>query len=90
MPPTTLGIKLDEETRARLKNLGKKTERSPHWLMKKAIHEYLDREEKYVEQREEDRQRWERYVQTGAFINNDSMMSWLDDLADKTPSEENP
>lgn len=42
------GITLDEHTRLRLKRLGEQRERSPHWLMRTAILEYLDREERYV------------------------------------------
>lgn len=37
MSVTTLGIKLDGETRARLKAVSAKIDRTPHWFMKKAI-----------------------------------------------------
>jgi predicted transcriptional regulator len=83
MASTTLGIKLDEKTRQRLKQLAELKDRSPHWIMKTAIGEYLDREEAEERQQAEDRARWERYVETGAFIDNDEMMSWLDGLAVK-------
>ena len=83
MTSTTIGIKLDEDTRERLKHLSLLKERSPHWLMKAAIREYLDREEARERERHEDQARWKRYVQTGAFIDNDSMMSWLDGLAEQ-------
>jgi predicted transcriptional regulator len=83
MASVTVGIKLDEETRERLKHLSALKERSPHWLMKAALREYLDREEAYERQRHEDQARWERYLQTGAFIDNESMMSWLDRLAEE-------
>lgn len=42
---TTCGVKLDQETRDRLKVLAVRKDRTPHWLMKRAIKEYLDREE---------------------------------------------
>ena len=41
------GVKLDENTKQRLYTLGAVCERSPHWLMKTAILDYLDREEAY-------------------------------------------
>jgi predicted transcriptional regulator len=71
----TYGVKLDDETRDRLKSLGEAKERSPHWLMKTAIREYLDREGAFEREKQEDRERWERYTRTGAFIDNDSMIN---------------
>ena len=40
-----MGVKLDEDIRTRLKTLGESRDRTPHWLMKKAITDFLDREE---------------------------------------------
>jgi predicted transcriptional regulator len=40
---TTMGVKLDEETRNRLKSLSTAKQRSAHWLMREAIREYLDK-----------------------------------------------
>ena len=39
MDMTTMGVKLDRETRARLQKLGKARNRSSHWLMREAIRE---------------------------------------------------
>lgn len=39
---TTLGVKLDEATRDRLKEAARKIERTPHWLIKQAIFSYLE------------------------------------------------
>jgi predicted transcriptional regulator len=78
---TTQGIKLDEETRDRLKTLGEKRDRSPHWLMRAAIESYLDHEEKYENEKAEDLQRWERYQLTGRAIDGEVVEDWLDDLA---------
>ncbi len=38
---TTVGVKLDEKTRERLKAAGQKIERTPHWLIKQSIFHYL-------------------------------------------------
>jgi predicted transcriptional regulator len=75
---TTMGLKLDDDTRARPQQLGATRERSAHWLMKMAIHEYLERVEP---ERLEDVARWQRWVETGAHIDHDSMTTWLDGLA---------
>ena len=39
---TTLGVKLDEATRDRLKEAARRIERTPHWLIKQAIFSYLE------------------------------------------------
>jgi predicted transcriptional regulator len=49
--------------------------------MRTAIQEYLEREETIEQERREDQERWERYLQTGAFVDNDDMMRHLDALA---------
>ena len=81
MGATTMGVKLDQETRDRLKRLGETKDRAPHWLIKTAILEYLGKEERAELERHEDAQRWERYRLTGHFVGNDEAMAWLDALA---------
>jgi predicted transcriptional regulator len=81
MSAPTIGLELDDETRERLQQLGQRRDRSPHWLMKAAIRQYLEREERIERERQEDEARWRRYVETGAFFANADMMQWLGDLA---------
>lgn len=45
MSTTTLGIKLDAGTRARLKSVSARLDRSSHWFMKKAILELIEKVE---------------------------------------------
>ena len=45
MSTTTLGIKLDAETRGRLKTVSTRLDRSSHWFMKKAILELIEKVE---------------------------------------------
>lgn len=78
---TTQGIKLDDATKRRLKDLGEKRHRSPHWLMKTAIEDYLNREERYEREREEDEARWEQYQLTGQAVSHEAVSVWLADLA---------
>ncbi|HLA49074.1 MAG TPA: ribbon-helix-helix protein, CopG family [Candidatus Saccharimonadales bacterium] len=78
---TSQGIKLDTETRDRLKTLAKKRDRSAHWLMKTAIEEYLEREERYEQEKKEDMERWEKYLLTGEAVENDKVVDWLNDLS---------
>ncbi len=80
---TTLGVKLDEETRQRLKALGERKERSPHWLMIRAIHEYLDREETAEREKQEDLDRWKHYMDTDQYLSHSEMKKKLTGLASK-------
>jgi predicted transcriptional regulator len=80
----TQGIKLDDDTRKRLKALGEIRHRSPHWLMCTAIQAYLEREEAYEQEKQEDMERWERYQLTGAAISHDTATQWLEKLANGT------
>lgn len=79
---TTQGIKLDDDTQARLKSLAEKRKRTPHWLMRTAIEDYLAREEQYEKEKSEDMQAYEEYLRTGQAIDHEDVMMWLKDLAD--------
>ncbi|MCS3457916.1 trifunctional transcriptional regulator/proline dehydrogenase/L-glutamate gamma-semialdehyde dehydrogenase [Aeromonas sp. BIGb0445] len=46
MATTTLGVKLDEATRDRLKQAAQTIDRTPHWLIKQAIFTYLEQLER--------------------------------------------
>ncbi|MGV2288486.1 trifunctional transcriptional regulator/proline dehydrogenase/L-glutamate gamma-semialdehyde dehydrogenase [Trinickia sp. YCB016] len=43
MASTTLGVKVDDILRARLKDAANRLERTPHWLIKQAIFAYLEK-----------------------------------------------
>ncbi len=43
MGTTTMGVKLDEATRERIKSAATRIDRTPHWLIKQAIFNYLER-----------------------------------------------
>lgn len=42
MASTTMGVKLDDDTRKRIKEAASKLDRTPHWLIKQAIFSYLE------------------------------------------------
>jgi len=83
MKTTTMGVKLDNDIRDRLKALGTAKERTPHWLMKKAIQEYLEKEEKHEREKKEDRQRWQRYQDTGEYLDHEEAKKRLTRFADQ-------
>jgi predicted transcriptional regulator len=77
----TKGVKLDDTTRQRLAALARIRDRSPHWLMCKAIETFLEREEKYEREKREDMERWERYQVTGEAVSHEKAAEWLENLA---------
>jgi predicted transcriptional regulator len=78
---TTLGVKVDEALKERLKTMAEHKDRSTHWIIKQAIQEYLAREEAIERDRREDRERWERYMLTGSAVDNATAIAWMEDLA---------
>ena len=73
-----VGVKLDDELQARLKALAERCERSPHWLMKKAICEFIDREEAAEQERQLLLERWNRYQETGESVPYKTVVKWLE------------
>ena len=87
MGTTTIGIKVDEETRRRLKELATAKNRTAHWLVKEAVSEYLAREEVVEKERVEDQRRWDHFVMTGEAVEHDRVRDWLQSLADGKDEE---
>ncbi|MCA3269783.1 MAG: ribbon-helix-helix protein, CopG family [Thalassospira sp.] len=65
---TTQGIKIDSATRQRLSALAANKGRTPHWIMRTAIEQYVEREERFEREKEEDAARWAEYLLTGEAI----------------------
>jgi predicted transcriptional regulator len=57
-------------------------DRSPHWLMRKAIETFLDCEEHYEQEKLEDMERWERYQLTGVAVPHEKAAEWIENLAE--------
>ena len=81
MAKTTVGVKLDDDTRARLKKLGDSRQRSTHWMVREAVARYLEVEERYEREKTEDMARWAHYVETGHAVPHETVTAWLDELA---------
>lgn len=70
-------VKLDDATYDRIKTLGMARKRSPHWLMKEAILQFLDREEEAELIRRDTLERWARYEATGETVSHEDVEAWL-------------
>ncbi len=77
MKTINTGVKLDVDLHIRLKALSDIKERSPHWLMKKAIEDYVNKEEVFERENREDEDRWQNYKLTGHGISKERVDEWL-------------
>ena len=75
---TSKAIKLDDETYSRLQQLAEAKRRTPHWLMREAIRQFLEREETAAKIKQETLNRWERFEATGATVENEAVAAWLE------------
>jgi len=71
-------VKLDDTTYDRLKALGEARKRSPHWLMKEAIRQFLEREEEAEHIRRDTLERWARYAATSETVSHEVVEAWLE------------
>ena len=75
-----VAIKIDPDTKARVKRLAEARHRTSHWLMREAIAQYLEREEKREAFRQDTLKAWEDYRTTGLHVTADAADAWLAQL----------
>lgn len=75
-----VAIKIDENTQARIRRLADACMRTPHWLMREAITQYVDREEKREAFRQDALQAWEAFRASGQLVTADQADAWLAQL----------
>ncbi|MGK9453048.1 CopG family ribbon-helix-helix protein [Acidithiobacillus caldus] len=73
----TVSIKLHPDTKARLRHLAQNKRRTAHWIMREAIQEYLDREEKKEAFRQDTIKAWEEYRSTGLHVTAEEVDTWM-------------
>ncbi len=81
MATNTVGIRLDEDIQTRLKKLGARRDRSPHYLMKEAVEIYLKREEDIETEKALLKSRWESFEITGETLSHDAVKAWAKTLS---------
>jgi predicted transcriptional regulator len=75
--PSTTSLKLDVEIKERVRRLASARRRSPHWLMREAIEEYVEREEKRDQFRQDALDAWAHYQATGLYVTTEEADAWL-------------
>ncbi len=75
--PSTTSVKLDVKTKKRVQQLASIRRRSAHWVMREAIEQYVEREEKREEFRQDALAAWTHYQTTGLHVTAEEADVWL-------------
>jgi predicted transcriptional regulator len=73
-----IAVEITQETQDRLKRLADTRQRTTHGMMKEAIHQYLDREEKREALRQGTLTAWKDYQDTGMHVDAEEVTEWLE------------
>jgi predicted transcriptional regulator len=82
-----VAIKIDEDMKVRVKRLAEARHRTSHWLMREAITQYVNREEKREAFRQDTIKSWDEYRATGLHVTAVEADAWLAELEQGTDIE---
>ena len=74
---STTSLKLDSELKARVQRLAAARRRSPHWVMREAVEQFVEREEKREQLRRDALAAWSHYQTTGLHATAEEADAWL-------------
>jgi predicted transcriptional regulator len=77
MAASTTSLKLDFELKERVQRLAQARRRSAHWIMREAVEQYVEREEKREQLRQEVLAGWAEYQATGLHATAEEADAWL-------------
>lgn len=80
---TPIAVKIDADMKERMKRLAGARHRTTHWVMREAIREYVEREEKREALKQEAINAWQEYQETGLHVTGDEVIAWLDSWGDE-------
>ncbi|MHB0985643.1 MAG: CopG family ribbon-helix-helix protein [Sulfuricella sp.] len=83
----TASVKLEPDLKSRLQHLAEARRRKTHWLMQEAIREYVEREEKREQFRQDALRAWREFQETGLHVTADEADAWLAELAEGQVAE---
>lgn len=87
----TTSIKLKAGLKERIDQLAQEEDRSAHWLMHRAIEEYVDLKEKRRQFLKDAEAALEHYRRTGLHLTNEEVMEWMEGvIAGKNPTMPEP
>lgn len=71
-------IKLDDDIKGRVQHLAETRKRTSHWIMREAISQYVEREEKREAFRQDALTAWEEFQTTGLHATAEEVDKWLE------------
>jgi predicted transcriptional regulator len=74
---STTSLKLDSAMKERVNRLASARRRSPHWVMREAVEQYVEREEKRERLRQDALAAWADYQATGLHVTAKEADAWL-------------
>jgi predicted transcriptional regulator len=74
---STTSLKLDDAIKERIHRLAAVRRRSPHWIMREAVEQYVEREEKREQLRQDALAAWDAYQATGLHVTAGEADAWL-------------
>jgi len=77
---STTSVKLDHQMKERVQQLASARRRTPHWIMCEAIEQYVEREEKREQLRQDALTAWSDYQATGLHVTGEEADVWLTKL----------
>lgn len=87
MAASTTSLKLDEATKSKVQRLAAARRRSSHWIMREAIEQYVEREEKREQFRQSAIAAWNDYQANGLHVTANEADAWLAKLEDGEDAE---
>jgi predicted transcriptional regulator len=74
---STTSLKLESELKERVQRLAAARRRSAHWVMREAVEQYVSREEKREQLRQDALSAWNHYQTTGLHATAEEADAWL-------------
>lgn len=74
---SSTSVKLDSRTKQRIQRLASLRRRSPHWVLREAIEQYVEREEKREQFHQDALAAWDHYQTTGMHLTAGEADKWL-------------
>ncbi len=80
-------VKISDDLKKRIQYLAEVRHRSPHWIMKEAIAEYVEKEEAKEKFKQEAIDSWKSYQETGLHLTGKETRDWLNTWGDDNEAE---
>jgi predicted transcriptional regulator len=75
-----VAVKLDAALKERISKLADARQRTSHWMMREAITQYVEREEKHEAFRQDALAAWQEFESTGLHVTAADADAWLEKL----------